>query len=201
MSLISDALNKAQRERAEKAAPPSPALHYPAVRRPRRTSSTAKAWPLVTAGILVVALGGWAYVRTFSSNDAPTLPEPDPGRVATIGRTQVEPTVAAAEPASARPTESAPASLPLPQTNPSFSPAAPSNEYDLAGMTVVGPNTLLSISRRSDRRSIWIPLGKTVGEITAVSYDANSDRAVIRVNGRTVSVRMRDSSPAAQPAE
>ena len=61
-------------------------------------------------------------------------------------------------------------------------------------MTVVGPNTLLSISRRSDRRSVWVPLGKTVGEVTAVSYDPLTDRAVIEVEGRTLNIRMRDGS-------
>jgi hypothetical protein len=66
------------------------------------------------------------------------------------------------------------------------------SEYDLSGMTVVGPNTLLSITRRSDQKSFWVPIGKTVGDITAVSYNADLDNARIRVKGRLVTIAMRN---------
>ena len=63
-------------------------------------------------------------------------------------------------------------------------------------MTVVGKNTLLSIVRRSDQRSFWIPVGKTVGEVTAVSYNPENDYARIRVRGRLVTILMRNAAPA-----
>jgi hypothetical protein len=51
----------------------------------------------------------------------------------------------------------------------------------------------LSVIRKSDRRSIWVPVGKTVGEVTAVSYDPDSDEGVIRVRGNLLSITMSDS--------
>jgi hypothetical protein len=78
----------------------------------------------------------------------------------------------------------------LPKDSP-FLPSAnaaasdkPDAAYSLLGMTVVGKDTLLSISRLSDKQSTWIPVGKTVAEITALSYDAKSDQAVIRADGK-----------------
>jgi hypothetical protein len=71
--------------------------------------------------------------------------------------------------------------------------AGPS-EYELGGMSVVGKETLLSITRQSDKRSSWIQVGKTVGEITAVSYDPKKDEAVIRVDGCPMTLTMRRSA-------
>ncbi|MEO6001887.1 MAG: hypothetical protein ABIZ04_26810 [Opitutus sp.] len=74
-------------------------------------------------------------------------------------------------------------------------------EYDLNGTSTLGSNTLLSIVRRDDKRSLWVPVGKTVAEVTGVSYDPAEDRAVIRVRGNLFSVKMREPSaaPAAEP--
>ena len=64
---------------------------------------------------------------------------------------------------------------------------------------MVGDKTLISIVRRSDRRSSWVQVGKTVGEITAVSYDSAQDRAVVRIYGDLRSVGSRDTAPSNQP--
>lgn len=64
-------------------------------------------------------------------------------------------------------------------------------------MTSFGRETLISILRQSDQRSLWIPLGRTMSEITAVSYDPAKDEAVIRVGGRTLTLPMRKGSVAA----
>jgi hypothetical protein len=77
--------------------------------------------------------------------------------------------------------------------------AAP-GEYELSGMSVVGKETLLSVLRQSDKRSVWIPIGKTVSEITAVSYNAKTDEAVIRVNGKDLTIAMRKSAVVSGPA-
>jgi len=86
------------------------------------------------------------------------------------------------------------------QALPSQSPFLPSTSatgedlnaaYGLLGMTVVGKQTLLSISRLSDKRSFWVPLGETVAEVTAVSYDSKSDEAVIRADGRMLTLTLR----------
>jgi len=62
----------------------------------------------------------------------------------------------------------------------------------------LGSNTLLSVIRKSDRRSLWVPVGKTVGEVTAVSYDPDSDQGVISVRGKLLSITMSDSAPSAE---
>ena len=66
-------------------------------------------------------------------------------------------------------------------------------------MTVVGKNTLLSVMRRSDQRSFWVPIGKTVGEVTAVSYNPESDDAVIRVRGQLMTIVMRNAAVHSNP--
>jgi hypothetical protein len=67
-------------------------------------------------------------------------------------------------------------------------------------MTAVGKDTLLCVSRRIDRRTVWIRVGRTVGEITAVSYDSEKDQAVIEVRGRRMTIMTRDSAGTSAPA-
>ncbi len=96
----------------------------------------------------------------------------------------------------------------LPEQSPFLPPptaAAPATVdtaigYHLSGMTVVGRDTLLSITREADKRSTWIPVGKTTGEITVVRYDAANDRAVIRVAGQEHTLTMRQPTVISAPA-
>ena len=88
--------------------------------------------------------------------------------------------------------------LPAPNsTNPSKTGAA---AYELAGMSVAGKATLLSILRTSDKRSIWVAVGQTVGEVTAVSYDAKTDEATIRAGGKLLTLGMKKSAVVTGPA-
>jgi hypothetical protein len=86
-----------------------------------------------------------------------------------------------------------------PAAQPATEPAV-TDEYDLAGTSTLGSQTLLSVVRHSDRRSIWIPVGKTIGEVTAVSYDPEKEQAVIRVRGNLLSVSMRQFAENPEPA-
>jgi hypothetical protein len=86
----------------------------------------------------------------------------------------------------------------LPKSSPFLPPAAAAGPaqsgpgaYEFVGMTTLGDQTLLGINRQQDKRSFWIPVGKTVGEITAVSYDAKTDQAVIRAGGQTITLLLR----------
>lgn len=72
--------------------------------------------------------------------------------------------------------------------------------YELAGMSVAGKATLLSITRVRDKRSIWVPVGQTVGEVTAVSFNPESDQAVIRADGQLLTLSMRKSAVVSGPA-
>jgi hypothetical protein len=71
--------------------------------------------------------------------------------------------------------------------------------YELAGMSVAGKATLLSIVRVRDKRSFWVPVGQTVGEITAVSYDPQTDQATIRAEGQLLTLSMRKSVVVSAP--
>lgn len=185
MSLISDALNKAQQDRAEQiafgtyAAGAYSRRHKPAV----QVKSVTFVW--ANAAILTVFFAvALLYMRNRPERAAVAS---SPASVAAV---EAKPTPALAL-SPATPVESPfrAASAPVPSDA-----VAPSKSYDLAGMTMMGQNTLLSISRRSDKRSVWVPIGKSVGEITAVSYDPDQDSAVIRVNGRLQTIAMRDGS-------
>lgn len=83
--------------------------------------------------------------------------------------------------------------LPPPDA-PALAPATAVADYEFVGMTTFGQQTLLGIVRASDKQSFWIPLGRMVNGITAVSYDAKSDRAVIRTDGKTYTLSMRQSA-------
>lgn len=83
--------------------------------------------------------------------------------------------------------------LPPPDA-PALTPAAAIADYEFVGMTTFGEQTLLGIVRATDQRSFWIPLGRMVNGITAVSYDAKSDRAVIRADDKTYTLSMRQSA-------
>jgi hypothetical protein len=204
MSLINDALNKAQRERSQ----PRAATLYrspgyrPPFQRPVRVKSLAFVWVNAAVVAVLIAAGIW-YLRFRSTS---FRREPDLAATAATAA----PTPVAAQPAAATP----PARALVPDREPPSlaalpapAPLAPARStYELTGMSAMGATTLLSVVRLSDKRSFWVPVGKTVGEITAVSYDPATDRAVIRVNGSLQTIALRDvgsptSPPASSPAE
>lgn len=191
MSLISDALAKAQLDRAAHPGsryPGGTPDHFTSRRRERSTRRAFIAANVVAVGSLGVAT--YLYLQSVA---------PSEKSAAVVAATPEM----VAPPSAPAPTVVAPE--PVAPVAPAIVVPKPTTEYELAGMTEVGPNTLLSISRRSDHRSIWIPVGKTVGEITAVSYDPQTDRAVISVSGQRLSVRLRDGGgfgpTPSQPAE
>ncbi len=90
---------------------------------------------------------------------------------------------------------------PLPKDSPFLPPAAAAQSghggptaYELVGVTTLGPTTLVGISRQKDKRSFWIPVGKTDGEITVVSYNPKNDETVIKAEGQTLTLGLRKAS-------
>jgi hypothetical protein len=81
---------------------------------------------------------------------------------------------------------------------PPASAAAPADKaatsYELTGMSAAGKVTLLSITRVRDKRSTWVAVGQTNGEITAVSYDPKTDQATIRAEGQLLTLSMKKSA-------
>lgn len=194
MSLINDALNKAQLERSQ---PRGASLYRspgyrPPFQRPVRVKSLAFIWASV-AIVAVLFAGGIWYVR---HRPAPAAAETDAIAAANNSAVGTASALPAPEP-QREPATVAPAPFAI-----APAPIAPAPAYDLTGMSAMGSTTLLGVVRRSDKRSFWVPVGKTVGEITAVSYDATTDRAVIRVNGSLQTIALRDvGAPATAPAE
>lgn len=67
-----------------------------------------------------------------------------------------------------------------------------SDTYQLSGYVAQAKGSgMISVTRVSDKRSLWIPLGQTVADITAVSYDALNDQAVIRAGGQALTITLR----------
>lgn len=198
MSLINDALIKAERDRAEAAVADAAGLG-PAARaaRQRETKRVQSLKLIVFNALALTALFAVVIVVLLRNRSAPDELATTP-LATTSGRaasTEPElpplPTGAASE-GSAAASPFLPAE---PETAPSpIPPAAP--PYELVGMTEVGSQVLLGIMHREDRRSVWVPVGKTVGAITAVSYDATTDRATIRAQGRQFTLSLHHGKPA-----
>jgi hypothetical protein len=197
MSLISDALKKAQLQRGIPSAnwvQPQPAY---ASTLPANPTSSRRLILLNVVVLAAVAVGA-IYFFDGHSTSARTAEQAPP--VAAVP-------AAVNEPPSSTPSSSvsttAPANAPSPflaHEAPTAAAPSESPDYHLAGISSLGSHTLLSVVRQSDKRSLWIPVGKTIGEITAVSYDSENDRAVIRVHGRMLSIAMNDTGAPAEPA-
>ena len=187
MSLISDALKKAQLQRG---VPPAGWTHLQPAYTSASREKPASSRRLIIANVIVLSAVcvGALYFFRVRSTDVPT----DEPQIAVRRAPAAE---AAPVNASANLTATpALASSPFLAQN-TAAPAAPatSPDYNLAGVSSLGDNTLLSVVRQNDKRSVWVPVGKTVGEITAVSYHPENDRAVIRVHGRLLSIAMHDA--------
>ncbi|MEO6001888.1 MAG: hypothetical protein ABIZ04_26815 [Opitutus sp.] len=206
MSLINDALNKVQKERgkqqaAERLARAGPAVGNSATKTGRLPPYM---WVTINAAVLIIVLAANHFFTRGSSSDAVNTTNLAPAPVAAASeRTAPEPFIPRPKtnpapyktPVKISDAPVSPAESPFVRSAPAPVESSSSDvEYDLAGMTVVGKNTLLSIVRRSDQRSIWVPVGKTVGEVTAVSYNPDLDNAVIRVRGQLVTIGMRNGA-------
>ena len=202
MSLINDALIKAERDRAEIALAESQRLTPRARAEKRRETRRAQSLPLIAlnAGVLM-ALFAVVIIVLHRNRDAVTERAVDRDAPSTLVHDANSEASLAAASSPATGAEASPF-VPSAASAPAVT-AAPDNGYALAGMSAIGDTTLLSITRLRDQRSVWVPVGKTVGEITAIRYDSSADRAVIRVNGRelTIGLRTPSAEPSAQAAE
>jgi hypothetical protein len=220
MSLIRDALKKTETQRSQPSLSrvsgwnehqfQSPA--YPPLERrasaPRSSSRTLLFTNVALLALLCVTAFYFWRNQTLIARDDVSVAAQEPTESVEIEATELP----AAPESHAKAIES-----PQPEqtlaTSPFLQPASETaaepeetGDYDLGGTSTLGSNTLLSVVRRSDRRSIWIPVGKTVGEVTAESYDPEAEQAVIRVRGNLLSIAMRpfagsDPDAEAEPAE
>lgn len=210
MSLISDALQKAQEQRGKSqfrisdwnsASLGSAQERTP----PPRTSSSGFFFAnlAVLAAVCLVALYFFRDRAASREHSVPNIATTVPASAAEQ-KPELSTGVSASVPISstAESTEVAPA--PAPSIAMAVKEPPVTSDYELGGTSSLGSNTLLSIIRKEDKRSLWVAVGKTVGEVTAVSYDPSADRAVIRVRGSLLSVASKESAraePATHPAE
>ncbi len=186
MSLINEALRKAEQDRAAQrlavypGAPTGRGRHRP----PRERSRAARflLWSAPALAIVAVVALAVFLRRPAPPVDVSTAPE--------LAATS-DPLPAIAPPAPEVTRVAADSPFAGSASDPVAPEPPPASDYELAGMTALGDDTLISVMRRSDQRSMWIPIGKSVGEITAVSYNAVSDEAVIRVRGELLTVGLR----------
>ena len=208
MSLISDALKRAEQQRLNPVVVnPTPwetdaAAPVASRSEPQRSSPSSLFFLNVVALIAVFAFGLYYFragpqpIDSSTSERAGGTSEQSVSPVA-VASTEVSPSPAFSD-AVDQPARTVPAAAASTTGNvaalPTSTVATPptTSDYELGGTSGVGSTTLLSIVRRDDKRSLWVPVGKTVAEVTAVSYDPDVDRAVIRVRGNLMTVVARD---------
>ncbi len=75
--------------------------------------------------------------------------------------------------------------------------AAPENSstHELVGIFGSSKQTLVGITDKATRKSIWVPVGKSADGVEVISCDAKHDRAVVKIGGVVQTLNMRSSSP------
>jgi hypothetical protein len=205
MSLISDALKKAELQRSQ-----------PTVARgsvwdrgidsdgDSRKAAPASSRALFVANIAVLAIicvVALYFVRNqpmAASGDSQIDSSRNSTEPAVVTIDSVTPSAPATTENSAIPEPIAVSPFIPPATAASINNPPITDDYILGGTSSLGSNTLLSVIRKSDRRSLWVPVGKTVGEVTAVSYNPDLDQGVISVRGKLLSITMNDSAASAE---
>lgn len=80
-----------------------------------------------------------------------------------------------------------PAESPFLPANPavSASHAQSSEPYQLSAIGVVGEQTFVSIYETAEKRSRWIAVGGSLGDLQVVSCDIEAEQAVVTIAGQT----------------
>ncbi len=79
----------------------------------------------------------------------------------------------------------------LPAGGAAPAPQVEGGDHELVGIIATSRQTLVGITQRSSRKSLWIPLGRTVEGIEVVSCEPERDRAVVRIAGELKTLVMR----------
>lgn len=81
---------------------------------------------------------------------------------------------------------------------PSIGPSGPTSvitggTHELVGMIASSKQTLVGITDKTTRKSVWIPVGSAAEGIEVVSCDAKQDTAVVRIRGEIQTLSMHGS--------
>lgn len=69
--------------------------------------------------------------------------------------------------------------------------APPPETMQLSGVIAAGQSTLVNITDSQTKRSLWIPVGKTVDDIEVLSCDLKTDTVVVRTKGEVKTLKLR----------
>jgi hypothetical protein len=73
----------------------------------------------------------------------------------------------------------------------------PGENFELAGATSSADGSAVCVYDRATKHSRWIPVGESDGDLQVLSYDGNADQAVVRFDGRTHVLSLRQARTAA----
>lgn len=76
--------------------------------------------------------------------------------------------------------------------------APASNErgtHELVGMIASSKQTVVGLTNKATRKSIWIPVGSAADGVEVVSCDPKTDTALVRIQGELQTLSMRSSTP------
>lgn len=75
-------------------------------------------------------------------------------------------------------------------------PAGPAEQYEFAGVSTISGKSNINIYDKAAKKGRWIAVGETSDNISVVSYDADAERVVARINGAEKTLTLRKSSVA-----
>jgi hypothetical protein len=82
----------------------------------------------------------------------------------------------------------------------SAGPGATPGSHELVGVIATSKQTLVGITDKTTRKSLWIPVGRTVEGIEVLSCDPKQDQAVVRIGGETRTLVMQKGLTQTMPA-
>ena len=77
----------------------------------------------------------------------------------------------------------------------------PLDKIEFRGMTTIGGEPSFSLFDPEEKRSYWIPLGRTDGGFTIVDYKEDEEAVVVRHNNRNRTISLHEATIAAMPVQ
>ncbi|QYM79892.1 hypothetical protein K0B96_04550 [Horticoccus luteus] len=78
--------------------------------------------------------------------------------------------------------------------------APPPETLQLSGVIASGESVLVNLTDSQTKRSLWIPVGKTVDDIEVLSCDLKTDTVVVRAKGQVKTLKLRTATIVTAPA-
>ncbi len=72
---------------------------------------------------------------------------------------------------------------------------APDEQFEFAGVSLMGSRTDLILYDKAAKKSRWITLGETVEGVSALNYNSQREEAIVRIRGTEKTLPLRKPSP------